>query len=415
MSLDGIFSDKNMLAYSEVCLDLAVDLPEKRISDGKINYDTLLIPSRGAVPLFLGAIYSATKLCSFGGVYNDFCENIKMQDTLYDLVHKDVKINKEFSKNSLKVLLLPFTADLNIPRFDPSLDNDEFTEKTRNYWANVTSSFFKSPSERKKDPYFLSFTDFLLRDIEEKNELAECYSKFPKIEKFSLIDTVISGRASTQILFSFENLSNKENNPNLNPQSFLVIDENGEKLKNHYLQYLHKKRLEGLVTMYKIPRIVSEDEGASFLGVAAVIYPSVMKISKDFNLGGKEFFVGAGTWHSSSNLPGNYFKNFKSFMNVIYKGIDYLFSKQYSGEDSSKQKESFLQSKQDFISLAEKKDMLAPTNDSINSLRGSEDYFYGECYETSSHVLHAPFKKVSEERVYSKLGSLPGVKYNFPK
>ena len=415
MSLEKIFSDKNMLAYSEVCLDLAIDLPEKRLSGEKINYDTLLIPSRGAVPLFLGAIYSATKLRSFGKIYNDFCENIKMQDTLYDLVHENVKINKIFSKDSFKVLLMPFTADLNMPRFDPRLDNDEFTRKTRGYWANVTNAFFKTTSERKKDPYFLSFVDFILRDVERKEDLAECYSKFPKINNFSLIDTVISGRASNHILSSFENLANKEKNSNLNPHSFLVIDENGEKLKNHYFQYLHKKRLKGLATMYKIPRIVSEDEGASLLGVAAVIYPSIMKISKEFNLNGKEFFVGAGTWHSSSKLSGNYFGNFKSFMDVVYKGIDYLFSKQYFGDDSLKQKELFLQSKQDFISLANKRDLLAPTNESISSLKGSENYSYGESYETSSHVLHAPFEKFSEERVYLKLGSLPGVKYNFSK
>ena len=167
--------------------------------------------------------------------------------------------------------------------------------------------------------------------------------------------------------------------------------------------------------MYKIPRIVSEDEGASFLGVAAVIYPSVMKTSKDFNLGGKEFFIGAGTWHSSSKLPGNYFENFKSFMNVVYKGIDYLFSKEYSGENTEKLKESFLQSKEDFIYLAKKRDLLAQTNDSISSLKGSKNYSYKKCFETSSHVLHAPFEETSEERVYSKLGSLPGVKYNFSK
>jgi len=102
-------------------------------------------------------------------------------------------------------------------------------------------------------------------------------------------------------------------------------------------------------------------------------------------------------------------------MDVVYKGIDYLFSKQYFGDDSLKQKELFLQSKQDFISLANKRDLLAPTNESISSLKGSENYSYGESYETSSHVLHAPFEKFSEERVYLKLGSLPGVKYNFSK
>ncbi len=410
MGLEEIFSKENILRYSETCLDLAVDIPEVRTRKHSRDFETLVIPSRGAVPLFLGMVYSLDKISkSFGGEHESFYNNLGVQRTVSSLLPENIRID-EVNDKELRVLVIPFTADLNVSKFDPNLDNEEFMFKTRKYWTNVTRSFLLPSKERLKDPYFASFTELILRDIEGREKLTQSYEDFPQIKRFSLIDTVISGRASTHILSAFEKLSDKYKNPNLNPGAFLIVDENGGKLKSRYLSYLNKRRLEGLIDLYKIPRIVSEDEGASLLGVAAVIYPSVMAVSREFNLEGEELFIGAGSWHSSTNLPGHYFDNFNSFMNMIYKGVDLVYTKKFLGESGESQEETFNDSRESFLERAKKYKVLDKTSKDISVLSPTDNYSYVKCYETSSHVLHAPFTKDSEDRLRSKICSLPKVR-----
>ena len=412
-SLEEIFSTENILAYSGVCLDLAVEIPETRSLPGK-DFDTLVIPSRGAVPFFLGMAYGLNKLSeNFGGVYQDFYQNLGVQETMTSLFHEDIQLaEKGVNGKGIRVLLIPFTADLNVERFDPSLDNTEFTTKTRDYWAKVTKSFFKNSQKRSKDPYFKSFADFVLRDIEGRDDLAQVYEEFPAINGFSMIDTVISGRAANDILGSFARLAKREDNPALNPMAFLVVDENGAKLKPNFSRYLTGRRIEGLVKMYHIPRIVSEDEGASLLGVGAAIYPSVMRMSRDLTFGGEEFFIGAGTWHNSSDFSGNYFENFHSFMSMIYAGMDLIYAKNYNGTNGNFEEETFNDSRKSFLDRAKKLKIMAPTQEDITIFNPSSRYHYEKCYETGSHVLHAPFTEKSEEIALSKILSLPGVQYS---
>ena len=316
MTLENIFSEKNLLEYSNACLELAVVVPETRKNEG---FDTLVIPSRGAVPFFLGMCYSLNKIKSFGGDHELFYNDLGVQNIIASLLPEQSCISEDIENSKVKVIVVPFTADLNISKFEDTEGNEEYTFETRKYWANVTSSFFKEQRERKKDPYFISFTNIILRDIEGREEVAKRYEDFPQIKKFSIIDTVISGRASNQILQSFDSLSQKEGNENLKPSSFLIIDEEGTKLKPHFKSYLLRKKLEGKVVMQYVPRIVSEDEGASFLGVSAIVYPSLMKSSKNFEINGEEFFMGAGSWHLGSDLGKNYSDNFKKFMEIIYR------------------------------------------------------------------------------------------------
>jgi hypothetical protein len=347
---------------------------------------------------------------SFGGDHKKFYDNMGFQSMLSSLFPKNMEIKDGVDGKKPRALVIPFTADLNVSRFDPRMDNSEFTRKTREYWARVTRSFFKDPSERSRDPYFKSFVDVILRDVEGRETLAEIYERFPAINSFSMIDTVISGRAATHVLGSFEGLSARDENLALNPSAFLIVDENGEKLKPKHSQYLHRKRLEGMLSMYKVPRIVSEDEGASLLGVAAVVYPSIMKVSREFQVNGEEFFIGAGAWHNSADLAGNYFDNFKTFMDMIYRGIDFTYKKRYLGTNAEREKEEFNEARKVFLDRAHTVRILDKTSEPISTLNPTPNYDYGNCYETGSHVLHAPFLPEYEKRVRSKICSLPGVR-----
>jgi hypothetical protein len=409
-SLEQIFSEDNLLRYSNVCFDLAVDLPEERGKWGGRKFDTLVIPSRGAVPFFLGMVYSLGKVSSsFGGIYQEFYKNLGVQRMVSSLLPDDVNLD-DVNGEGVNVLLIPFTADLNVSHFNPRLDNSEFTKLTREYWSRVTRAFFEDPKSRKKDPYFASFVDLLLREVEGRDNLAEVYESFPTVGSFAMIDTVISGRASNDILGSLERLATEGGNPLLEPVSFLVIDENGQKLRRNFERYLNGKKHEGLSKQYRIPRIVSEDEGASLLGVAAAIYPSIMDVSREFTVNGRPFFIGAGTWHNSADLDGNYFENFKLFMETIYRGIDYVYARDFSDDDGLDELEVFYDSRRTFLDRAEEVGILNKTHESISSLNSNKNYSYGFCYETSSHVLHAPFTSESEERLRSKICQLPRVK-----
>ncbi|MFQ5531184.1 MAG: hypothetical protein ACE5ES_01070 [Candidatus Nanoarchaeia archaeon] len=407
-SLETIFSEENLLAYSGACLDLSVQVPEKSISE---DIDTLVIPSRGAVPFFLGMVYGIGKVAKYSSDIQEYKENLGVQSMLAPLLPEESGIFDNVHKKRSKVLLIPFTADLNIPKFDPDADNDEYTQKTREYWANVTAAFLKTPRERRKDPYFTSFVDVILREIEDRPEVSEKYKDFPKIGRFSLMDTVISGRASNHILKAFDEISSRRKDEGLQPTySFLIVDENGSKLRPDYKSYLMRKKVVAFLEMLQIPRIISEDEGASLLGVSSLVYPSVMRASQNCVVDGREFFVGAGSWHLCSAVGGDYERDFRKFMDLIYRGIDAVYAEDFQ-EGANKARERFRQERDSFLEYAQNGN-LARYNDDIEPLKlGDQFRIDGQAiYETSSHVIHVPFTLMSERLVEHKLRELPRVK-----
>jgi len=426
MSLDEELSKENLRKYSNACLDLAMNIPEQH---SKKPFDTIVIPSRGAVPFFLGTIYALEKLQKqYGDDYKAFFDNLAIQSTLSSLMPKGVEISRNPRDKDIRVLLIPFTADLNLKGFDKTLtdkDETEYTTRTRKYWANVTAAFFKSPEERNKDPYFKSFTDVVLDKVENRPELAELYGGFPKINKFAMIDTVISGRASNEILREFDSLSEWEGNENLKPFAFLIIDKDGRALESkvhrHYLNYLNMKEANNLVKRYKIPNIVSEDKGPSLLGVAATLYPSIMRESlKNIRIVQegleKEFFVGAGSWHISTGNEEEHLKTFQRFMNVIYRGIDFGYNQMLEEEDTDKTQmhlNNFLNSRIELIDHM-------TYNKSSSCDRFNKTTFYKlrdlvsqNSYTAHSGVDHVVLDEKVTADVISRLVNLPKVYRRF--
>jgi len=242
--LENIFSEENLMRYSKACLDLALDIPtvfqEKQM-------DTLVIPSRGAVPFFLGMKYALGNLVEehISDEHVDFYDNLGVQKSLVPLLPKNSRKNRgDLEGKRVRVLLVPFTADLNLTKFDAEENTDEYVEKTRKYWAQVTAAMFKPLEERLEDPYFRSFTDVVLRQIEGREKAARAYEKFPQIKRFGIMDTVISGRASNHILKAFQALAQKERNSNLNPYAFLIVDEDQRKLRRDFGEYLRRRKRE---------------------------------------------------------------------------------------------------------------------------------------------------------------------------
>lgn len=412
MTLDEIFSQDNMTSYARACKDLAMDIPTCRKDK---PFDTLVIPSRGAVPFFLGMIHALGKLKEYGGEHDEFYNRIALQPMLDPFMPCGVKFPNVGSRdNEIKVLLAPFTADLNIGRFDSQESNDEYIRKTREYWAHVTAALCKPIGERELDPYFKSYTDVVLRGIERRGNLADIYETFPQMHGFAMIDTVISGRASNDILQAFDAIAHDNGDrEDMMPDAFLIVDEDGRKLKKHFAAYLDTKKDIGQVRSYKVSRIVSEDEGPSLLGISAVVYPSVMKDSKHLELNHREFFVGAGSWIPTSELPDQYyFGNFQKFMGLVYRAIDFVYENEVNEDPAQMMAalDSFNTTRREFVRYFDENGVLT-THDSNMGIESNLRYVVENSYVTNSGVVHRIFNKNSTRRITQDLSSLNGVTF----
>lgn len=413
--LEEIFSEANLLSCADACLKLGMDIPHECSNSG---IDTLVIPSRGAVPFFLGMLHALPKLGDISPEHGDFYDGLGVQQMIAPLLPKDsASLVDDLDHKSTRVLLVPFTADVNMARYNPRLNNDDFTPRIRDYWARVTASFRYSSGlidlsrrRRTADPYFKSFIGTVLRDIENRDEIAEEYEKFPSMGSFAMIDTVISGRASNDILKAFDNLAHERDDPSLKPSAFLVIDEDGKKMRPDKREYLRRKQLEGQVKTYPVSHIVSEDRGASLLGVASVVYPSVMEASEALTYEGKPFFVGAGSWRLVSDIPEVSFASdtFRHFMETLYRAIDFQFSTDYEGSEGTREKTALDEYRASFIEKARAREVLSnrPIDPaSFKITRPVSNYF-----ETHSGVGHASFDAPHTQAILYRLGCLKGVK-----
>ena len=198
----------------------------------------------------------------------------------------------------------------------------------------------------------------------------------------------------------------------------MIVDENGRKLKPQFTPYLQLKRLREEIETQQIPRIVSEDEGASLLGVASVVYPSVMDISRHFKLNGKPFFVGAGSWHPGYDVSEIHKESFRKFMGMIYAGIEFSFSKNYAGSGNVSNKNKFLEARDSFLDYRSgriKAFYLGKEADLRMFELRRDKYTPENVYETKSHVVHIPFDEKSTQKARENLERITGAKFIPPK
>jgi len=188
------------------------------------------------------------------------------------------------------------------------------------------------------------------------------------------------------------------------PYAFLVIDESGRKLKRDFSAYINRKKVIEQVKTYPINRIVSEDEGASLEGVAAVIYPGIIEASRNLirNINGytEPFFVGAGSWHII--YGNNYLNNFKRFMDLVYSSIDFKYAEDFGG-GGEREAEIFREKRKEFVRYAKKQKILSGHNGDPAMLRLNPRYTIYRSYETGSHVLHIDFNEKSIQDILSEI------------
>jgi len=397
------FSMENFMDYGSVGCRLADDL-EGKWENGLTD---IIIPSRGAIPFYI-AFYSALRECGkLDKDYKDFYKKIKnprlIEEYTKDFepkenepkIEKDDTISSE--KNKINVLLCPFTADLNLQKYDPKSDNTEFSKEMRRYWVKVTSAFSKGIKERVRDPYF-NFYIYLIKEVEGRKSLANDYAFFRRIEKPAMIDTVISGLASSTIFNAAQ-----EEGKLRNLSYHLVIDRNGERLRKEYKQILGLGEVSlakdknihcrnSKVSPYLVNNIFTEDRGAGLLGVVGVIYPSLLCMGKELS---KISPLGVGSWYNVGEE-----KEITSFKHIT-KAINHAVRIHCSGfcDDISKEKEEEELEKTigDLNKFIDEKQILSP---SPSSIQPNKVYKPEKVYVTSSHVNHICFSEDQTRSIF---------------
>jgi len=103
------FSPENMKDYAEMCIQVAWWIAEK-IQDSEGKLPAVLLPSRGAIPIFVGAMLAfanepSLKEFHLGNVFN------LPPLSCFDYAEKEIGTPSE---NGVEVLIFPFTADIDL-------------------------------------------------------------------------------------------------------------------------------------------------------------------------------------------------------------------------------------------------------------------------------------------------------------
>ncbi len=243
-SLEAELTDDNVLSYARA----GVELGEYMGVLSQAGYDTVLLPSRGAYPLFKIATLS------------------NMMD---------------MESGRFNVVTIPFTAD--------SEDGSDIATQIRNYWVRVYSAMQSDDREQNLD---YQFYKFVLREViglpteEESNarfsNAIKENSPIPSRNNISdfipydtvsgktiYIDTVISGKSCCTIMDALDEHG-------IDYHAVLMLDKNGSKLKHPYKSKIDTKLGLRQATTINVPRLFTEDQGPSMIGVTSVVFPGLM-------------------------------------------------------------------------------------------------------------------------------------------
>ncbi|MEM7816751.1 MAG: hypothetical protein QXZ20_02440, partial [Candidatus Aenigmatarchaeota archaeon] len=357
--------------------------------------DSIIVPSRGACPIVRGVIkaieeYAAHKGGDYETIYNALQIPPFMKNGYKGGEEKDKKYESK-DKNLRKIAVIPYplTADVSLSEDllrEYGTNLDYVTDSIRNYGAEVIASFTQHPEERANNNKF-NFLTFVFEDVEGRKEEADFYRNIEQINYFLVFDTVVSGRSLSTIVKNLENLKVKY-------RAIGVVDVNGAKLKLEYRKILNSS---GKVELIEVDRILSEDRGASLLGVVGCIYPNLaLEAKEDLDIRP----CGAVTWHhipyNSRNKISQEMKEsfnlhnqvFKDYIGAIYDGIELLVREKPEKDTESRMKEKIervARSIEEHRLLNHGREFLDPYAFVKDNIKVED------IYESSSHVIHILF------------------------
>lgn len=307
VNIEREFSEENFGGYVSVCKRVGERIAEF-VLDNDQSKIAIVLPSRGAIPVFIGAQIALTKNSELKGY--DIGKLIEIPGlSCFDRLRPDDKDAKT-DDFLVKTLVLPFTADVKMEGLVRPEEEIKVVNNMRQFMSRVTVEFFRDPTQRESKEFSL-YLQFL-EIVEGRKQLVKFLREFPKVEKMLMLDTVISGRASFTILSELVRLGIEVGNEVV---PVLVVDNNGINLKKEHRRFVDK------FGSFKIPRIFSEDRGAALEGIVATVYPSLITGSYGKTECG-DIYPCFGSWH---NVPEkeekDYTEIFNLFLDVIEEGI----------------------------------------------------------------------------------------------
>lgn len=232
-----VFTKENIVEYGQVALELCCCL---RVLF-KEGYDSIVVPSRGAMPIFRAAKHA------WFSEENYLADRESRLDSRMEILGSAIHA----------VTILPFSAD--------PAEEKQTSKAIRRFWVKVLGALVRRDG---KDPY-LTFYQKLVQHLQGK-ELPQVLPRDLPSDKFIFIDTVISGRAIDEILEAFE-LEGLDQF-----HLILLVDRNGDSIQGVY-----RRRIEALVaerrcTLFHLNSLWTEDRGPSVSGVWSTVYPQIL-------------------------------------------------------------------------------------------------------------------------------------------
>lgn len=377
-------------AYIEGCENIALKLDtviEKTIEAGK--RPVILIPSRGAIPIFLltrrflselrgeDSFLDAKNATYYPQGVFDFLEGEESQES-----SPDTKVD---------VVLYPFTADVSL-----ETDGDEtIARELRNSCARSVMQLVKGVDYRQHD---LAWYRFLMRKFQEnphdpsymkpQNILESLNSLQPKKDsQIIIIDTVVSGRAANDITNAFKALGHTV-------IPLLSVDSTKGGKFDRRRKWEIEETLKPVWDLtpeggpFEEFPLVSEDKGAALLGVVALNFINFNEVGTFNNVShnfSSDFRPQSCIWTLPPfNVRNAYLNNFRNFLETAWRSRN--GSQNLPTEDEIKK----LSQEAHSMTATHK----PPTFSEINSLIPIEKG--AELKETASHIISVKLTKRQE-------------------
>jgi hypothetical protein len=209
------------------------------------GYRNIVVPSRGVCP-----IYMATR------IYHQ--QKVKYECSEF----REVGERLEWKASDLKEsqsgqIWLPFTAQTG------NKEEDENTYQIRLNWCKVLKSIIWNENSINSIAYHV-LTDAIGK------EYGHTRSRIIRNAPILLIDTVVSGRAATEIAQALEEVGL------YNYKMILAVDSKGNKLHKDYKSQLLNKYADRIELVY-FEDLFTEDQGPIYTNVFGLVYPNLTK------------------------------------------------------------------------------------------------------------------------------------------
>jgi len=316
----------NLESYINGCEEIAVRLHtsiQKIREQGK--RPVILIPSRGAVPIFLLARRFMNELEEEHSCLSD--KNARFYpEGIFDYLEGNKTKTNERGPGKVDVILFPFTADVSLE----GIKGDErLAELLRKSCARSILEIVEGTRYKSKD---LNWYKFIMKKFNGSQETQllkpdsivtsiESYPQ-PKNPQIILIDTVISGRAANDVTEAFVGLAHPV-------VPILAVDstKEGKFQSRRRAQIIRTIPWELIDEERGLPFVdfplLTEDKGSALLGVVAVNFINFNEESF-FHKVDKKYHQGYTPQSCVFTLPAisireKYLSNFRRFIEIAWQ------------------------------------------------------------------------------------------------